>query len=256
MIEIHHETLNKIPLLHVVERGNENKQLPFVIFIHGFTSAKEHNLHFAYLLAKKGFRVVLPEAIFHGERADGRNVEAISYDFWNIVIQTLEELDIIKKHFVDRSLVNEDAIGVVGTSMGGIVTLGALTQFQWIKAAVSLMGNPNYEQFSRSQVDYLKEKDVKIPFTDEQLEESFKSLRKYDLSLQSDLLQERPLMFWHGKRDRVVPFEPTYQFYQSVKSHYQNHPERLSFIVDEYADHKVSREALLKTVDWFEKYLI
>ena len=35
------------------KRGEKEKALPLVFFIHGFTSAKEHNLHFAYLLAEK-----------------------------------------------------------------------------------------------------------------------------------------------------------------------------------------------------------
>ncbi|MDI5791688.1 hypothetical protein PO124_35075 [Bacillus licheniformis] len=31
--------------------------------------------------------------------------------------------------------------------MGGIVTLGALTQYEWITTAVSLMGSPAYVEF-------------------------------------------------------------------------------------------------------------
>ena len=71
MIQIHKEIVKGVPLLHVVKAGHEEKMLPLIFFIHGFTSAKEHNLHFAYLLAEKGFRVVLPDAILHGERTDG-----------------------------------------------------------------------------------------------------------------------------------------------------------------------------------------
>ncbi|MEK3887413.1 esterase [Bacillus sp. FSL K6-3431] len=256
MIEIHKDSVKDIPLLHVVKAGNYDKMLPLVFFVHGFTSAKEHNLHFAYLLAEKGFRVILPEANFHGERNNAVSVEKMTYHFWDIVIQMVAELDMIKKEYAIKGFIDVERIGVVGTSMGGIVTLGALGQYKWIKAAVSLMGSPNYEQFSRSQITHLKEAGVKIPFTDKQLEEKFALLQTYDISKQPDLVGGRPLLFWHGKKDPVVPFQPTYEFYENIKNQYKENPANIKFIVDQDAAHKVSREALLKTVSWFDQHLM
>ena len=256
MIQIRKEIIDGIPLLHVVKNDDEKKMLPLVFFVHGFTSAKEHNLHFAYLLAEKGIRAVLPEAILHGDRSDGRNNEEITYDFWNIVKNTITELEILKNDFVARGLADQERIGLVGTSMGGIVTLGALTQYEWIKTAVSLMGSPNHEEFARNQIMQIREAGVQLPFSNEELENEFISLGKYDLSAHPEALAARPLLFWHGKKDPVVPFQPTYDFYQRIKSDYAQNPEDLQFIVDEQADHKVSREALLRTVEWFEKHLL
>lgn len=256
MIQIQKEIVNGIPLLHVVKNDDEKKMLPLVFFVHGFTSAKEHNLHFAYLLAEKGIRAVLPEAILHGDRSDGRNNKEVTYDFWNIVKNTITELEILKNDFVARGLADKERIGLVGTSMGGIVTLGALTQYKWIKTAVSLMGSPNHEEFARSQIMQLREAGVQLPFSNEEIENEFISLKKYDLSAQTEALAARPLLFWHGKKDPVVPFQPTYEFFEKIKSDYARNPDNLQFIVDEQADHKVSREALLRTVGWFEKHLL
>lgn len=36
---------------------------------------------------------------------------------------------------------------------------------------------------------------------------------------------------------------------------YENEPEKIRFIVDQLADHKVSRAGVLALVEWFEKYL-
>lgn len=58
MILIDQQTVSGIPFLHIVKEENRDRPAPLVFFIHGFTSAKEHNLHFAYLLAEKGFRAV------------------------------------------------------------------------------------------------------------------------------------------------------------------------------------------------------
>ena len=65
------ENWSNIPLLHIVDETEENSNIPTVIFLHGFTSAKEHNLHYAYNIAKKGFRVLVPEAHLHGVRDEG-----------------------------------------------------------------------------------------------------------------------------------------------------------------------------------------
>lgn len=255
MIIIEKQVIDSIPVLHVVNESLKGKKVPFIIFVHGFESAKEHNLHYAFLLAEKGFRVVLPEARYHGERDKKLKQSELMFRFWEIIIETIHELNTIKDYYVHLNQVNKDQIGVVGTSMGGIVTLGALTQFDWIKAAVSLMGSPYYVDFAKGQIKHFQTLGVHIPFSEEQLDKQYRALYPYDLSMQSEKLNNRPLMFWHGKKDHTVPYEPTYHFYKAIKDDYKNNPERLFFFTDNKAGHKVSREGLLKTVDWFEKWL-
>ncbi|WP_075981467.1 prolyl oligopeptidase family serine peptidase [Bacillus massilinigeriensis] len=256
MVVVEKKYIEQIPVLHIVKKDQIDKELPFIIFNHGFTSAKEHNLHYAYLLAEKGFRVALPEALFHGERGkeDFREHE-LNFHFWEIVIRTIKEMKIIKDYFAKLHLIDINRIGAVGTSMGAIVTLGALTQYPWIKAAVSLMGLANYEQYARLQIDEMKKRNFQIPLKETEVIELIDGLRAYDLSLQPEKLGARPLLFWHGKRDPLVPYAYSYDFYQSIKHYYEDFPEKLHFISDEKAGHKVSREGVLKTVEWFETYL-
>lgn len=252
MIIVEKSSLNDIPLLHIVHGGKQKERLPLIIFVHGITSAKENNLHYAYLLAEKGFRVILPEALYHGER------EKVSFSkkdlyahFWKIVIQTIHELADIKEYYIHEGLADRERIGLAGTSMGGIVTLGALTQYNWIKTAVSLMGMPSYEKFSYWQMDLLKSQGFELPLTVQQITEQLTVLRRYDLSLHPEKVDNRPILFWHGKKDPVVPYHLTYQFYQSIK----DNSDHICFITDEHADHKVSREGIMSAVEWFEKYL-
>lgn len=255
VINIEHTHVGEIPLLHVVQEELNTRAIPLIIFVHGFESAVENNLHYAYLLAKKGFRVVLPEAIYHGERQAGLSSLEMNMHFWDIVTKTIDELKVIKEYFERENKIDIERIGVAGTSMGGIVTLGALTQYPWIKAAVSLMGMPYYEKFSQFQLQQLDASGVNIPISDTDKESIFAHLRKYDLSQQPEKLNGRPLLFWHGVKDPTVPYTYTYQFYESIRPLYQDIPEKLQFISDEKAEHKVSREGVLKLVDWFDTYL-
>ncbi|MCJ7840374.1 hypothetical protein MUB24_05470 [Lederbergia sp. NSJ-179] len=50
--------------------------------------------------------------------------------------------------------------------------------------------------------------------------------------------------------------QPTYEFYEKLKKEYAQQPSHLKFIVDTKAGHKVSREALLRTVAWFDGHLL
>jgi uncharacterized protein len=256
LVIIENKKINDVPLLHVVKEEGQYELLPLIIFIHGFTSAKEHNLHYAYLLADKGFRVVMPETLFHGEREKGLSEKDLYPKFWKVVLTTIHEMNSLKEYYVQEDLANQDRIGVVGTSMGGIVTLGALTQYPWIKAAVSLMGMPAYEQFSLWQLEQLKSQGYKLPFDNVQIAEQLAILRDYDLSLHPEKLKNRPLLFWHGKKDPIVPYPLTYQFFTSIRSEYVKNPDKLRFITDEHAGHKVSRDGVKATVNWLEKYLL
>ncbi|WP_420842723.1 prolyl oligopeptidase family serine peptidase [Fervidibacillus albus] len=255
MIGIAKKNVNGIPVLEVGKYELEKKALPTVFFIHGFTSAKEHNLHYAYLLAEKNFRAVLPDVNFHGERSKPISEKERNMQFWSIVVQTIEELNGLKDTYVTSGLTLSEKIGVAGLSMGGIVTLGALSRYSWIKTAVSLMGSPAYETLSHELLGQFEKQGEKLPFTDEQVKTELKKIEKYDLSKRPDALQERPLLFWHGKNDPVIPYRHAWDFYHEVKDGYKDHPEKIQFLLDERAQHKVTREGVLKTVEWFEKYL-
>lgn len=252
---IKNEQINDIPLLHVVNEEVRLQKLPLVIFIHGFSSLKERNLHYAYLLAEAGFRVILPEAIHHGEREQGLSESELYARFWEVVITMIEELNVVKEYYDKKGLVAEGEIGVAGTSMGGIATLGALTQYPWIKAAVSLMGMPSYEKFSHWQLEQLKKQGVELPFSPKQIEEQLEALRKYDLSLQPSKLMNRPLLFWHGKKDPMVPYPLAHEFFESIRGGYGENKEKLEFIADPLAGHSVSIEGVKATVEWFKKFL-
>ena len=58
-IIINREKWLGIPILNVAEHGEIDNPIQTIIFLHGITSAKEQNLPIAYLLAEKGYRVIV-----------------------------------------------------------------------------------------------------------------------------------------------------------------------------------------------------
>lgn len=253
MIGIYTENIQTIPCLIVVDAEKKKEALPVITYFHGFTSAKEHNLPIAYLLAEKGFRVVLPDSMYHGEREPDVPKLKKQVSFWDIVMQNVKELAAIQSFFDSKGLILEDRFGVAGTSMGGITTSAALSQYSWIKVAAILMGSPKITIYAKTLVESFK-KVGDLPVTEEMIENLYEQLEDYDLSKQPEKLNDRPLLFWHGESDSVVPFDHSYTFYDEIQAIYQN-KDNIKFIKEPNQNHKVSRSAILETVKWFEKHL-
>lgn len=252
MINIIHQKIQHIPSLIVVDKERQQHPLPLIIYFHGFTSAKENNLPIAYLLAKSGYRVVLPDALHHGERESQLSGVEKQLVFWDIVFKNVAELHMIKQFFEDLGLIDKQKIGIAGTSMGGITTAAALTQYSWINVAAILMGTPKLSAYAQLLIESFKRANPDL-LSDAEINSLFEELKSIDLSIHKEIMNERPLMFWHGNKDDVIPFTQSYQFYQELKASYskKNH---LHFIEEDRA-HKVSRKGILETVSWFTHFL-
>lgn len=253
MIGIYNKQIQSIPVLEVVDQVKQNETLPLFIYSHGFTSAKEQNLPIAYLMAEAGFRVVLPDSKFHGERTVEITSKEMQISFWNIVMKNVAEIEVIKNAYESKRLILNHRIGVAGTSMGGITTSASLTMYPWIKVAGVLMGSPKITTYAKTLVNSFR-KLGDLPITEDMIDQLYKQLEMYDLSKQMNRLNNRPLLFWHGANDAVVPFDHSYTFCDEARKYYKN-PEELRFIQEEKSGHKVSRNAILETVKWFKKYL-
>lgn len=245
----------EVPLLHVYDESI-NEKSPVVIFLHGFTSAKEHNLHYAYQLVKKGIRVVLPDAYLHGVRAKNMNEQEMSLHFWEIVIRSIKEVEAIYNVLKEKNLIQSNKIGISGTSMGGITASGCLKKYEWINAAAICMGAPGYNDFANYQIAQFEQNGQKLPITDDEKEQIHKTIAEYDITKTPESFRNRPVLFWHGKQDQVVPFNNTYDFYLNLRSYYERTPENLKFIVAPNEDHKVPRTGVLQVTDWLAQHLV
>ncbi|MGM8212656.1 esterase [Virgibacillus sp. W0430] len=251
MVRIISEQLNNIPCLIVAKDKKVNTPLPTILYFHGYTSAKEHNLPLAYLLAEKGFRVVLPDSMHHGARNADLSTSELELAFWDIVIQNIKDIAALNEALNQKRLILNNRIGLAGTSMGGITASSALTKYSWIKTAVVLMGTPKITAYAEELVHDYKDH---LPISEQMLTQLYETLSDYDLSKQLPLLNNRPLLFWHGEKDDVIPFEQAHSFYMEAVNHYDD-KKLIQFIGEKNRDHKVSRLAILETVKWFQAHL-
>lgn len=254
-MKVDQETWGNIPLLHIYDEETITDKTPVVIFLHGFESAKEHNLHYAYQLVNKGIRVIMPDALLHGDREEKLDSVQMSLRFWEVVLTSIEEVNYLYKQLKERGLLASDKIGLSGTSMGAITTMGCLKMYPWIQTAAVMMGAPAYVELAEAQMAEIEEKGFKIPLSEEELDKMLTTLSYFDMSKHPETMAGRPVLFWHGKKDHMVPFAPTYAFYESIQQDYLGHPEDITFVVDKKAGHKVSRPGMLAGTQWLADHL-
>ncbi|MGG2053192.1 prolyl oligopeptidase family serine peptidase [Lysinibacillus pakistanensis] len=248
------EVWGNIPLLHI-HNDDMNEETPVVIFLHGFMSAKEHNLHYAYQLVEKGVRVLLPDAKFHGERSEGLSEMQMNIHFWDIVLNSIHEIEQLYNGLKNKHLLVHDKIGIAGTSMGGIITSGCLKRYEWIQTAAVCMGAPGFVKLGEYQLQQFAKNGVQWPMSEEEIQQANELLATYDITLTPEKFARRPVLFWHGEKDKTVPFKETYDFYLTLCKYYETNPEDLKFIADKKAGHAVSREGMLAATEWLAQHL-
>lgn len=249
--------IHNIPILELVDDSIENKELPTVVFFHGWTNIKESVLVNGFELAKRGMRAILPEAYLHGERDKTGHATDDNIIFWEVVGHNLKELPIILNDYVEKELTSKNRIGVAGLSMGGITTSAALTQFEWIKAAVILMGSPSPIPFSKwllesnhysgiTAGDVLNNPDINI-------DQTIEKLKEISLDLYPERIAGRPVHFWHGIKDESVPFDLTDQFVKTNAN--DTYGKNITFTVGEEDIHRVPYGISVKMAEYFKNQL-
>lgn len=253
MIQLIKDTIEDIPVLHVVQEGLHKQALPTVIYYHGYNGEKISSLTLAYMMAEKGMRVVLPDSLYHGERSQELSATEKDLAFWDTVTQNINEMPKIVNALIERNQTVKERLGIGGTSMGAITTYGALAKYDWIKVGASLMGTAYMTNYASSLIQYYnKQHDEKI--TEKKAAEVYQELLPYDLSKQIQKLNNRPLLIWHGEKDNVVPYRDSSKLHQAVQAQ-TSFAENIKFVGEQGRAHHISRLAMRETADWFHYFV-
>ncbi|WEV55904.1 alpha/beta fold hydrolase [Ligilactobacillus acidipiscis] len=249
MISVSEKQVASLPVLEVVDAVSTNEKLPLIVFYHGWTNCKEVVLTQGYELAKRGFRVILPEALYHGVRAEGKVTDHF-LSFWEVPLKSVQEFTQLINYYREHDLILNDQIGVGGFSMGGITTCMLMAANDEIKAGVVLSGTPHPVEFCQQILSALPS-DVEI--SPAYKKNQLKLLTKYDLSLHPEKIMQRPLHFWHGDADEKVPCDLTENFGKSVKD--IPAAQNVSIHISHGAKHKLSYDVTQEMVQKFINYL-
>ncbi|MBG9985280.1 alpha/beta fold hydrolase [Facklamia sp. DSM 111018] len=221
----------------------KDQSLPLVVFYHGWTGSSDAHIHFAVEIARQGFRVIAPDALYHGRRMIESQIELDQ--FLEVLSANINEFEDIIEHY--QETIANRFVGVAGMSMGAITSLLLLSKFSYISAAVSLMGTPNITDFITRKLDVLSEKSDEL--TIQTVRKNYPLIFHNDLSRNVEKICHRPLFMWHGENDTVVDFDLTNDF---VKQ-YKDTPElEFLYYLHEASDHKVPFKEIVRMGEFFK----
>ncbi|MBE9889786.1 alpha/beta fold hydrolase [Enterococcus faecium] len=242
-------SVHHIPVLEVVLKELREERIPVVIYYHGWQTSKELVLTQGRKIAQQGIRVILPDAMNHGERK--QPVSSIpSYTFWDSIYGNLFEFDTLIKHLEKRGLLH-DQLAVGGVSMGGMTTCALLAKHPHIVAGVCLMGSPAPLEYGKEIVRRGSEYNYVVP---KDYFDLISWVKSYDLSLQQEKLAGRPLFFWHGQADEKIPYIQTERFVE--KNRHKSYGKEIVFRSSKTQRHMVQIPLMEEASTFLAKNLI
>lgn len=216
-----------------------------VILYHGWGMNKESQIFMGSVLACHGFWVLIPDALYHGQREtiDHGQEGAMERSFLPILMQTVEEAGLLMEFMNTQA----QKIGVLGISMGGFSGSGVFVTQETLKCLVVFNGSCAWREAARLfMTRRSKGRDTG---------EAWETLKLYDPLEQAEKLRQRPLLMMHGEEDTVVPMESQKIFVQKVAPLYKEVEERFQFIPVPHLNHHVTMSMMEKAIRWFQTYL-
>ena len=154
----------------------------------------------------------------------------LEYDFTQAVRETAAEIPAVVDALLEKRLANPDKIGICGISMGGYIVYSALLVERRIRAAVSILGSPQWKTGDPQSPHHFPERFFPVAF----------------LAL-------------NAGADRSVPPRFAREFHRKLEPFYAASPDRLRYVEYPGADHfmppKEWDDLWQKTVRWFLDFL-
>lgn len=244
----------KIPTL-IVYKGDTRK--PLVICQHGFTGNKESMLQTCFMLADAGFVAVSLDAVKHGERKDPDILKSLHEDpaqFFRILAGTTEDVRRAIDYVGENLNADLNRVGMMGVSMGAIITLLTAPAEERLKAIVSVIGGANFQVLISKSSLYRIGFDPKL--VGQLAQSAGELIKRYDPINNVHLFRSMPVLLLNGDRDDLIPLECASSLYEALEPHYQATPDRLRMKVYEGIGHEYTPAMEMEAVEWFKKNLL
>lgn len=240
--------IGNIPCLRYRPKGISGL-LPTVIYYHGWHSSKEYQRFKGTVLAVYGYQVIVPDAIYHGERNPIEYDEPGAFEkyFWDVIFQNTEESQLLIESIIDQYEADPSRIAVMGNSMGGFSASGVFVKNTNLRCMVNTNGSCAWVK-----VEEIFRKIGNMPPISE---ERIRMLSSYDPMYNKEKLRNRPILMLHGDRDSSVPIDCQREFFKEMSPLYSGNPERLKFVEVPRMDHYISTGMFEEAIEWLEKYL-
>ncbi|MBN2045350.1 MAG: dienelactone hydrolase family protein [Anaerolineales bacterium] len=265
--------LNKIPTLQIVPVDGQHS--PVIVFIPGYGGTKETGLSIGCQLARQGFFFMAFDPLYHGQRSDPRLGNSADPDLGSIyppemgmdtfytmnriIWQCLEDVRSLLKSVEDDGRADLTSCGVTGLSMGGYASYLVFANLAEMKAAVPMIGIPN---FTRRWKDLLDECAFSNPDWAQAIEnkasetnERTQFIEQIDPYSKLKQIAPKALLMMNCDFDTDQPKHYAIDCYRELLPAYQGNKENLKLNIYP-AGHQVTPEMEDDAAAWFTRHLL
>jgi hypothetical protein len=241
-----------VPLLDLVPRdpAAPGARFPLVILVHGYSNFKELNLAQGYHVARGGYRVLLPDAWGHGERAVSGPI-----DFVDACTRTAAEIDGLIDTWAREPGVDAGRVGLGGFSMGGCITFAYLAGGgRKVTAAASVIGSPDWVSIFESPDAKAQAAELGVPADTAGRSTYLDRVRAAEPAGRLDAFATVPFLVQVGTLDTLVPAAPVGEFCERLAKRYPD-PSLLRFVSYLDVGHGETLGMNLALAAWFNLHL-
>ncbi|WP_312701004.1 dienelactone hydrolase family protein [Sedimentibacter sp.] len=213
--------------------------LPTVIYYHGSHSNKDFIRFQAMSIASFGYQVIVPDALYHGER------ESIEYNvkyIWEIIFKSIQESDVLIKRAIEKHDADPIRIGVMGDSMGAITAGGVFIKHDELKCLAGFNGAFAWQECVKMNV---------LPSSDLYKDE----IELYDPMTHEEKIKDRAISIFHGVGDTSLPIEIQRKFVDRMRPLYTSNKDKLQIIEFSNVNHRVTTSMLENLITWLKANL-
>jgi dipeptidyl aminopeptidase/acylaminoacyl peptidase len=213
-----------------------------VVLYHGWGSTMDSYKFFASLISNWQYRVIIPELPWHGERGSLNYFDetTLQAHFWSVVFQGVQEAEEIISELSQNT---DSTITIIGHSMGGFVTAGAIAKHQKVHSAVVINGSCAWVRFE----ELYREKLGLNP-----MEASEKNaLQQSDPLSHIGLNPDKSLLLLHCQEDTTVPID-CQRYFVNAMSNEDGRTDHIQLIEYPGVNHQITLGMLQKIKEFLD----
>ncbi|WP_423363271.1 alpha/beta fold hydrolase [Mycoplasma sp. P36-A1] len=224
-----------------------DQELPVVFFYHGWSQSSNSKriVLLAEKLAENDFIVVLPDALMHGGRDEGKKRKGIH--LWPIITKSNDEFNDLCKYISSEFKVNKQKINIAGFSMGAITSLAIFKNYDFINSCIPIAATASPIGYST----YLIKNDLLTYKQKKTYDNQCHHLPNIDITYDLEVINKRHLHFIHGKDDGMVNYHEDYDYYLKMKD--EDYASKTTYDLLENTKHELNDQVLELVISYLKK---
>jgi len=228
----------------------DDRTRPLVFALHGVGGNATGMFGYCRQLREDGLNVIALDHRNHGRRYVDARHNSCKPELLALLAGVARDIGLLLDFLPIRAQLEPNAVGMLGTSMGGCATLLTMMLEPRIAVGVAMVASGEFEfLFQKPGATSTQ------PECPADLSAVRKILARYDPIRAPATFADRPLLLLNGEEDPTVPVDSARRFAEAAAPHYTM-PERFRFKTFPGVGHEITDTIWTDARAWLKRWLL